>query len=214
MQTNVGFLFDLDGVLIDSETEYTRIWETIERSFPTGISDFARVIKGQTLDKILQENFPEVTVREQVTAMLYELEAKMRYRYCPGAEEFIKKIIDRGIPRAVVTSSNDYKMRHLYDDIPDFKANFPIIIDSSNVKRSKPDPEGYLLGARKIGIPIANCAVFEDSVQGVKAGRNAGAFVVGIVGTKTREELFNYCDILIDNLSEIDIDSLVKTLSE
>ena len=58
---NIGFLFDLDGVLIDSESEYTQIWEEIDRHFPTGIENFAIRIKGQTLPEILNANFSPET---------------------------------------------------------------------------------------------------------------------------------------------------------
>ena len=54
-EDKIGFLFDLDGVLIDSETEYTRIWTEIEQRFPTGIADFAIKIKGQTLLQLLED---------------------------------------------------------------------------------------------------------------------------------------------------------------
>lgn len=214
MTKNIAFLFDLDGVLIDSESEYTRIWEEIERRYPTGKPNFAHSIKGQTLPKILGDNFPDPEVSKEVNILLHQLESEMIYRYCDGAEKFINEIMARNVPRAVVTSSDEVKMAHLYKDIPDFRQKFNVIIDSSSVTRSKPDPEGYIKAAHALEALPKNTAVFEDSVQGVKAGKAAGAFVVGIIGTKTREELLPYSDILIHNLSEIDIDKLCKTLEE
>lgn len=214
MTVKIAFLFDLDGVLIDSEREYSKIWEKIESFHPTGHENFSLKIKGMTLDKILNDYFPMPDVREHVTELLYRLEKEMVYGYCPGALRFIEECVRRDIPRAVVTSSNEYKMNHLFYDIPDFMEKFPLIIDSSFVTRSKPDPEGYLLGAQKLGVNICNCAVFEDSVQGVMAGKAAGAYVVGITGTKPVEELRPYCDIIIDSLSEINMDNLIETLAK
>lgn len=212
--TRIGFLFDLDGVLIDSESEYTRIWEEIECRYPTGIPDFASVIKGMTLDKILADYFPDTSTRRGVEYLLYKLEKEMTYRFASGVENFLEKMIASGIPRVVVTSSNADKMAHLYNDIPNFRKIFPVIIDSSKVKKSKPDPEGYLLGASSINFPAEDCVVFEDSVQGVMAGRNSGAFVVGICGTKTAKELSPYSDLIVYGFDELSISELTKKLEK
>lgn len=210
----VGILFDLDGVLIDSEREYSRIWSEIESHYPTGIEDYALKIKGQTLTKILTDNYPDETIREEVRVMLHQLEREMSYYYCLGAEQLLDDLCKEGIPCAIVTSSDDVKMRHLFADVPSIKGKVGIIIDSTKVTRSKPDPEGYLLGADALGVDIRHCAVVEDSVQGVKAGRASGAYVIGVIGTKTREELAPYCDFLVDSLSQIDITTLRNILEK
>lgn len=207
-----GFLFDLDGVLIDSEKEYSRIWNIINEMFPTGIENLAEVIKGQTLDKILGDHYPDKETRKQVQDELHRREKEMRYEYCEGARTLLDNIAEREITSAIVTSSDDKKMAHLYEEIPELKMKVTSVIDASKVKKSKPDPEGYLLAAAEIGVEIRNCVVFEDSVQGVKAGKNSGAFVVGITGTKSREELTLYSDVVVDSLSEINLDELIEIL--
>lgn len=196
-----GFLFDLDGVLIDSEKEYTRIWQEIDKAFPTGKENFPLLIKGQTLPKILNENFP-MELRDKVNDMLHNLENRMSYSYCPGAEDFLDFLLDNNAKVAVVTSSDDKKMAHLYAEIPDFKSRISLIVDSSKIKNSKPHPEGYLLAASLLGVNIEDCIVFEDSVQGVMAGKASGARVVGIVGTKTREELEPFCNVVVNSIDE------------
>lgn len=211
---NIGFLFDLDGVLIDSEREYTRIWNEIEKEYPTGEENFASKIKGQTLSKILNDNYPDPDIKSTVTKRLHDLERMMTYRYCEGAEELLDFLNARSGKIAVVTSSDEVKMAHLYSDLPDFKARIGIIIDSSKVKNSKPSPEGYLLAARTLGTEIVKSIVFEDSVQGVMAGKNSGALVVGIAGTKTREELTPYSDLVIDKLNELNIEELIIRVKE
>lgn len=209
----IGFLFDLDGVLIDSEREYTRIWNEIDKTYPSGKKDFSLSIKGQTLTKILNDNYPE-ELREEVYDLLHLLEKEMKYDYCPHAEQFLDHLVSRGAASAVVTSSDEIKMAHLYNDLPGFRSRISTVIDASKVKKSKPDPEGYLLGAKAIGKDIRKCVVFEDSVQGVKAGRAAGAFVVGITGTKKREDLLPYSDIVVDSLAELSIQYLEEQLSK
>lgn len=210
---STGYLFDLDGVLIDSEKEYSRMWALVNEEFPTGVCHLEQEIKGCTLDKILADHYPDPEVARMVVERLYELERKMRYDYTPGAEALLKGLAARKLPMALVTSSNDVKMRHLDEEIPELRGKFNFIVTADLITKSKPDPEGYLLGAEKIGRDIRKCVVFEDSLQGVKAGHNAGAYVVGVTGTLSREELAPFSDIVVDSLEEIDIDSLCKTLS-
>lgn len=209
---NAGFLFDLDGVLIDSENAYSEIWTRIEREYPTGIEDFARKIKGTTLEKILSDNYPDASTRAKVEARLYELEGQMKYTPLPGAVELLSTLNKRGIPAVIVTSSNDKKMQHLWSDLPDFRQYFRKIVDGDMVTHSKPDPEGYLLGASLIDRKPEHCVVFEDSLQGVKAGHNSGAYVVGVAGTLPAEMIAPYCDVVVDTLEGFDVEGLVKIL--
>ena len=208
----IGFLFDLDGVLIDSEKGYSQIWRRVNEEYPTGVDNLEMVIKGCTLDKILADYYPDSIIAEKVTKRLYVLEGKMKYEFKDGAKELLLQLRDRKIPAVLVTSSNDKKMKHLYEEIPEMPDLFDFIITANQISRSKPDPEGYLLGAKKIGSNPVNCIVFEDSLQGVRAGENAGALVVGVAGTLSEEILRPHSDVVVNTLENIDIDCLIKKL--
>lgn len=209
---NIGFLFDLDGVLIDSESEYTKIWNSINHEYPSGYADLPLRIKGTTLTKILNEYYPEKDIQKQVEERLHQLENKMTYSYLPGAKDFLDKLKSKNIPCVLVTSSDQEKMTHLWQQLPDLKKYFEHIITGDMVATSKPSPEGYLLGASKINLDSSQCVVFEDSLQGVKAGKNAGSFVVGVCGTLSSETLAPFSNILINNFNEIDLDTLIDKL--
>lgn len=211
-KSNIGCLFDLDGVLIDSERLYTKIWEAIELQWPTGIDNFAYKIKGTTLEDILDHYFPDPKVQAEVVKELYRLEGLMIYEPLPGAVEFIDKLRERDIPVALVTSSNSKKMEHLWSDMPRFKEKFDVIITGDEVSRSKPDPEGYLTAARVIGMLPERCVVFEDSLQGVKAGRAAGSYVVGVAGTLRAEDIAPYSDIVVNAVADVDLDELIPSV--
>lgn len=198
-----AFLFDLDGVLIDTESVYSEIWKDIESHFPTGIENFDKAIKGTTLEDILARYFNNPEVRPQVEAMLLEAEKNMRYRYCDGALDLLAVLNMEGIPCALVTSSDDVKMAHLWQQMPELKPLFKVIIDGTQVTRSKPDPQGYLMAAERLGIDPRKCVVVEDSLQGVKAGRAAGAYVIGDVGTLPAETLAPFADLLVESLEEL-----------
>lgn len=211
---NIGALFDLDGVLIDSESEYTKIWDEVHRSFPTGIVDLPRKIKGMTLDNIIKTYFGALDEKEEqrLRDTLHELERQMTYRWLPGAKDFVEWLINEDIPRALVTSSDDEKMQHLREQLPELEKMMTDIVTADKITKSKPDPEGYLLAAKLIGIEPKHCVVFEDSLQGVKAGKASGSYVVGIAGTLPAETIAPYCDIVVNDLAEIDRSELVNIL--
>ncbi|MDE6022025.1 MAG: HAD family phosphatase, partial [Muribaculaceae bacterium] len=198
-------------VLVDSERIYTKIWEAIEAQWPTGIENFAYKIKGTTLEDILERYFPE-NVRENVTNELIRLESMMIYEPLPGAIDFLNTLIKEKIPIALVTSSNNIKMEHLWNDMPDFKEKFDVIITGDEVKCSKPDPEGYMTAAKALGVTPQRCAVFEDSLQGVKAGKAAGAYVIGVAGTLKASDIAPYCDTVVNAVAEVNLEILEEAL--
>ncbi|MBO5445555.1 MAG: HAD-IA family hydrolase [Muribaculaceae bacterium] len=208
---DIACLFDLDGVLVDSERIYTKIWEAIECQWPTGVENFPYKIKGTTLEDILHKYFP-AEIRQQVTEELYRLEGMMVYEPKPGAMKLLEKLREDEVATALVTSSNDLKMAHLWNDMPNLKGEFRTIITGDEVTHSKPDPEGYLKASSALGVDSRRCAVFEDSLQGVKAGRASGAFVVGVAGTLKAEDIAPYCDIVVDTLEGFDCDNLESIL--
>ncbi len=197
---NVGVLFDLDGVLIDSEDLYTGFWNDMENVHPTGIKDFALKIKGNALFKIL-EHFDSDEVKKDIVERVHRFEKQIIYPMYDGGPEFLEQLKAHGIPMAIVTSSYDTKMESLYRQYPDFKGYFEAIITGSLVKHSKPHPECYLLAAEKIGVPIENCFVFEDSIQGLESGMNSGATVIGLTTTNPAEKLKGKAHYLFDGIN-------------
>lgn len=206
----MAILFDLDGVLIDSETEYTEIWADIESSRPTGIKDFPLIIKGTTLPHILSTYFPE-ELHEGIVKELTERESRMRYDWCPGAEKFLHELKKAGIPSAIVTSSMPDKMEKLLAIHPGLRDLVEVVVDASAVTESKPHPQGYLLAAERLGVNPSDCIVAEDSLQGMEAGKRAGAFVLGITGTVGREKAQGHADILVSSLAEITLPGLINS---
>lgn len=195
----IAALFDLDGVLIDSESIYTVFWNRMNELFPTGIDNFSYVIKGTTLPQILDRYFPDPKVQAELRVYLKKQEAEMVYRIFPGVERFLKALKEKGIPTAIVTSSNDAKMKVLFDSLPGFRDYFDVVVTDTDVTRSKPDPQGYMLAAERLGVPSEHCVVFEDSRAGLEAGRRAGGKVVAVATTLTHEDIAGCGDIVIDS---------------
>jgi HAD superfamily hydrolase (TIGR01509 family) len=201
-------LFDLDGVLLDSEGIYSEFWTEIDRLYPTGIENFAQVIKGNTLDNILNSYFPRPEMQAHISALLEAHEHTMVYRLFDSVPAFLQSLKQRGIPMAIVTSSNQDKMRSVYNCLPGFKDIFDAILTADDVTRSKPDPQGYLRAAAKLGFSPRNCIVFEDSIAGVQAGAAAGASVVGITTTNPAHRL-TAADKIIDSFDNITVEDLI-----
>lgn len=206
---NYGALFDLDGVIIDSEGRYTKFWEDIEHIYPTGIPDYAVAIKGTTLPVILN-NYNTQEVRDDITRRLMDFQSRMAFEPYPGAMEFLEELARRGVPMALVTSSDDRKMARLFDTLPRLRDLMKVVIDGSMVSHSKPHPEGYLRAAKEIGRNPEDCFVFEDSLQGLAAGRASGATVVGIATTYPPQTIKERADIVVPTLGDIDPDWILR----
>lgn len=193
-------LFDLDGVLVDSEGEYSRFWGGMGDRYGL-VHTFAADIKGTTIGETLL-NFPE-SDRQSILDALHDFEANMEYPVYPGVMEFLARLKKAGIPSAIVTSSDDVKMGLLFGRRPEIREMVDAVITGSMIQHSKPDPEGYLKGAQMIGVPIEDCCVFEDSLQGLQAGRSSGAFVIGIATTNPREKVSPLADLTLDRFEQI-----------
>lgn len=202
-----GVLFDLDGVLLDSEGQYSIFWRAMDERFPTGVDDFSNFIKGFHLARILSY-FANDDIREQVVQALVEFEKNMRFEFFPGALALVKRLRDMGIPMAIVTSSDHKKMQALFSQHPDFPTLFDAIITGDMVTKAKPDPDCFLLGAQRLGIDIKECVVFEDSRNGLTAARASGARVIGIATTLSADIVAPLSDLTVNGVDELDVEQI------
>lgn len=201
-------LFDFDGVLVDTETQYTHMWDAIGRDF-LGEEGFGWKIKGQTLKNIYSSYIPDPELQEAVTARLDEYERQMVYEFIPGVPEFLKALKKAGVPTAIVTSSNDKKMANVYRALPQLKSMVDMILTSEHFTRSKPDPECFLKGMELLGGTPEETVIFEDSIHGLTAARASGGKVVGLSTTFPAERITSLCDMVIQDFSELNISDLM-----
>lgn len=198
-------LFDLDGVIINTEGQYTEFWTEIGKTFLPNDPNFASQIKGHTLTQIIGAYFQNEDVAQQVVDKLNAFELQMSYPYIKGATHFVGELRKAGIPTAVVTSSNKAKMECLYKQHPELPELFDHIFTAENARRSKPAPDCYIDAAKALGLEANDCFVFEDSISGLTAGRDSGATVVGVTTTNTAERIAPLCQCVINDLSEITV---------
>lgn len=201
-----GVLFDLDGVLVDTESQYSIFWGKMGIEYNTGIPDFAERIKGSNLAAILNTYFPEKSVQDEIVEKLNAFQAAMTYEICPGVKEFISQLKQHNIPTCIVTSSDDKKMEQLFAHQPYFRENFSNIITGDQVTNSKPHPECFLKGAQKIGVDIKDCLIFEDSMQGITAGLASGAKVIALSTTCSIEQISTLTNVIIPGFKDFSLD--------
>ena len=192
-------LFDLDGVIVDTEGQYSLFWKQIGEEYMPGMPDFALAIKGRTLTQIYDTYFPDAADRAAITERLNAFERQMDFPYIAGAREFLEALQAQGVPTAIVTSSNCDKMACLYARHPEIKNLVTAVLTAEDARRSKPAPDCYLAAAERLGADISNCIVFEDSPNGLAAGRASGAFVIGVCTSLAATEIEPLCDAYIED---------------
>lgn len=201
-------LFDFDGVIADTENQYTLFWNRVGKEY-LGLDGFGHTIKGQTLVQIFEKHFNGMKKEQgEIIPQLHAFEEAMSYDYIPGVPEFMKTIRKAGIRSAIVTSSNDAKMAHVYKAHPELSQMVDIILTSEHFSRSKPDPECFLKAMETLGGTPQTTIVFEDSIHGINAGRSAGAKVIGLATTNPREIISPLCDEVIDDFTGLSAEDL------
>lgn len=201
-------LFDFDGVIADTESQYTYFWNKMGMDY-LGLEEFGHTIKGQTLVQIFGKYFDgKLKEQQEIVPQLNTFEQNMSYDYIPGALEFMQELKKRGIRSAIVTSSNDIKMSNAYAAHPELLELVDTVLTSEHFSKSKPDPECFLKGMEALGATPQETIVFEDSFHGITAGRASGAKVIGLATTNSREALTPLCDMVIDNFTQISVEEL------
>ena len=207
---NIAVLFDFDGVVVDTETQYSVFWLKMGVDC-LGMEDLESRVKGQTLMYIYDTFFPGMTKeREEITVGLDRFEQDMSYDFVPGVEEFIADLHRNGVKMAVVTSSNDKKMEAVYRAKPEIKSMFDRILTAEMFTASKPAPDCFLLGMEVFDTTPETTYVFEDSFNGLKAGMASGATVIGLATTNSREEITPLCHYVLDDFQGFTYDKLTE----
>lgn len=173
-------LLDMDGTLVDSTAVVERLW--LAWAAPHGIdpATVLSVVHGrqghQSMAIMLPERDHAINLHENDIMLATEAGDVDGVVTIPGAGAVLESLLP--FPHAIVTSANvalmTARMQAAGLTVPS------ITVTAENVSASKPDPEGFLLGARLLGIDPADCIVFEDSGAGIQAGLAAGMRVLGV----------------------------------
>jgi HAD superfamily hydrolase (TIGR01509 family) len=214
-----GFLFDLDGTLVDSERETGEAMaRALQRGLGITIEQYDRdFIIGRSWVAIydsLKSRYPQLTWNRAETiartAMLRdEVFAELGITVLPGAREVLAWT--KAYPRAVVTGSSRTEVTQVLPLIGP-EAHFETIVAAEDVPRSKPHPDGYHKAIAELGLAPHQCLVIEDSEAGIEAGRSAGCLVVGVRAGNFGGWRQDHAHRVIDTLVEL-TPSLVDQLA-
>ena len=189
-------IFDMDGVLIDSGAWHREAWRELLAELgeePTQ-PDYWRL----TIGRPSEEAIPLLLGRRVPEWEAYHLARRKRDHYArlsrqgqrtvPGVVDFVADLTRRRIPLAVGTSASSYDVDHLLHGVGLLR-HFRVVVTADDVTLGKPDPEVYMLAARRLGADPAHCLVFEDSTVGIQAARAAGMRAVGVATAYAEAEL-------------------------
>lgn len=200
-----AFLFDLDGVIIDSSEFHMKAWMKYlsEKGINFSEHDF-KMTFGKRNEEILREYFLNKS-EEEIKKMSYEKEeiyrklARGKLRPIEGSIEILKFLKEKGFRLALVSSTPKENIDFIFKELG-LEGIFEAVISGSDIKAGKPNPECYLLAIDRLKVKPSRSYVVEDSEHGLEAGMKAGAKCIGI--TTTHKCLKN-ADIVIQNFKEL-----------
>ena len=204
-------IFDMDGLVLDTEPTYFMAWQQAAKTMGYHLSaDFCESLSGlhyqAVTDQLLRHcgadfNLPRFN---ELSGQCW-LEHVNRYGLTirPGFNELIEALIQQAIPYCLATNSSAINAKECLS-FAKLDHVFSTIISRDDVLNGKPAPDIFLKAADILNIPISQCLVLEDSHAGIVAAKMAGAYAVWIPTTKTLDPVtLSLCDTKIDNLADI-----------
>ena len=182
-----GVLFDFNGTMFFDEQFQEDSWKQfVGEKVGRDISDeeFRNCILGRNADFVLQYFLNRELTRDEIIDLEEEKEVIYRrlclgsgaFHLAPGLPKFLDKLKARGIPITIVTASCWNNVRFFFEQMKlDKWFDIDRVVYNDGSFPGKPEPDMYLLAARKIGLPAEACIVFEDSLSGIEAAKRAGA---------------------------------------
>jgi HAD superfamily hydrolase (TIGR01509 family) len=203
-------IFDMDGVLLDSEPLHHQAANAVlleDDRPPLSLAEYTGYL-GTTDDDMWRDLRTKRGLDQPHAHYLARYDAHILTAYrqhavaAPGAVDLLDWLTARGLPRAVASSSRSQWVETCLETIG-VRRYFDAIVGGDMVARGKPDPEIFLLAARKLGARPARCVVFEDSPAGVAAARRAGMRTVAVCTAYTPAGLVQGAHQRVNSLAEV-----------
>jgi len=197
--------FDLDGVLVDSRPQHMAAWQQLarERGLKHAEDYFHRTF-GLRNDAIIGGLASGLTA-EDVRAMaerkeeLFREQARGRIQPLPGVRELLSFLADHDVPAAIVTSTPRANLTMILDTL-DLPGRFDALVAEEDAAKGKPDPEGFLVAAQRLGVAPADCVVIEDAPAGIQAAKAVGMRAIAVTTTRPAADLGD-ADLVVESLA-------------
>jgi HAD superfamily hydrolase (TIGR01509 family) len=201
-------IFDLDGVLLDSEPIYLAATNSVLALEGKYLSpeENARYI-GVRYRDMLGDIIPKMGLAHDADYYIESTRAAVLRAFGgpltppPGARELIERLVDHGVPRAVGSSSVHAWVDQVLTNLT-VREHFPVIVGGDDVANGKPAPDIFLRCAELLGVAPERCAVIEDSANGVLAARRAGMTPIGLRTASTATLVLEGCLAVVDSFHE------------
>jgi beta-phosphoglucomutase len=221
MQEPFAIIFDMDGVIIDSNPAITKAWKLFfdEHAIALTEEQLHQYVFGRTAKDTIRLVFGGEMTADELEAYEMSVTVNVKQLYqeessiVAGITEFARLLAKSKVPMAIATSAPAENVKIVLK-LADITPYFSVISDASHVQFSKPHPEIYLKTAARLGIEPSRCLVFEDSVSGVQAARAAGMKVIGLTTTHSAGELGEMTDAVIADFTAIDLAQIGQLMDQ
>jgi len=212
-------IFDMDGVLVDSELQWRRVESSfLQKLVPTWSEQDQNGIIGMSIHDVysnLQKKYGISLSKEEYIDQYKELSEKVYGEWSnllPGALELLTSVLDARIPCALASSSPRSWIEIVLKRFALSKYFREVVSGDDVVGKGKPSPEIFLLTAKKLGLKPAKIVVIEDSEKGVRAALSAEMSCVGLRNGFNDEQDISSANLVVTSLSDLSIERL-KVLS-
>ncbi len=203
-----GAIFDMDGLLLDTERIYQEAWNECAKNYVDQVNiEVGRACagsSGEQIQKVIQKYYPGIDGKALNNDVIqyYQEHVLDDLQLKKGVVEILKYFKFKGIKMAVASSSLEFIIRSNLEKVG-ILSYFDSIVSAQHVKRSKPNPDIFLKAAENLNLQAEACYVFEDAINGVKAGLNAGCKTIMIPDTQVPiDEFYQRCYGIFPSLIE------------
>lgn len=204
-----GFIFDMDGVVVDNHQYHFKAWMDFadKYKFPLNEGIYREKFNGKTNADLFKMIFGPQISEDEMDAYAQEKESQYKKLYLKemkplkGIVDFLEFLNGKGYKVALGTSAPPSNVDFVLDNLF-LRKYFHIIVDGTMVLKGKPDPEVYLKCAMKLNLDPKSCVVFEDSLAGLESGERAGCKIVGVATSHEAVELKPKTEQIIHDFTE------------
>lgn len=213
-----AFIFDMDGVIIDSEPIHSRVKMETFRHFgidfdESRLSSYMGGTSGLIFKDVVAESGRTDITPEMLTAYKHKhyLEVLQSGGIDPveGTRELIRALHEAGVPLGLATSSHPPVMNAILDNF-EIRKYFTSVISGSELPESKPNPAIYLISAERLGAKPENCCVLEDTTNGILAAKRAGMYCIAFHNPHSGEQDLSLADRVVEKMAEIEVEELLS----
>jgi beta-phosphoglucomutase len=217
-----GFIFDMDGVVIDSNPYHKIAWEKFLNGQGVSFDDqlFDNVLSGRTGPTSLRMLFGDDLSQENLDLYLDEVDSNYQnilrqsddIKPIAGVHAFLDKISGNGMRLALATSAPELNIELGLQKLK-LENTFEHIVGKVDVSHGKPHPEVYLRSLELLGMAAENCIVFEDSKAGIQSARSAGIKVIGIASGHSKEDLLEEgVSLAVDDFTGLELEQILSLI--